>query len=267
MQTRSNRKFNPAWLLLLALFVAAPASATKSDVGKESRWAEQVIEGLLDGDAAWLDDGNGHQFLGIFSEAGNAAGRAVVLVHGIGAHPNWADVIYPLRDALVQHEITSLSVQMPILANDADPLDYVPLFDEVASRLNAAIDYLKDAGYNNIAIASHSMGSSMVAHYLSQESQQHISGWVAIGMGPGLGNTAINNLAALESISLPILDLYGSADLEHVLASAKQRAAAAQKQAGHSYRQVRVEGANHFFQGREAALGQAVLEWLDRHAK
>lgn len=267
MKTHSNRKFNPVWLLLLALFAAAPASATKSDVGKESRWAEQVIEGLLDGDEAWLDDGNGHEFLGIFSPAENAGGRAVILVHGIGAHPNWADVIYPLRDALLQHEITSLSVQMPILANDAEPLDYVPLFDEVAARLNAAIDYLKDAGYGNIAIVSHSMGSSMVAHYLSQESQQRISGWVAIGMGPGMDNTSIDNLAALESISLPILDLYGSADLEQVLASAEKRAGAAQKQAGHSYRQVRVEGANHFFQGKEAALGRAVLDWLDRYAK
>ena len=267
MPTILNRRFFPGWLLLLTCLFSYPVLATNSDVAKEARWAEQVIEGLLDGDEAWLDDGNGHEFLGIFSEPDNAGERAVILVHGIGVHPNWPDVIYPLRDALLRHEVTSLSVQMPVLANDADSLDYAPLFDEVASRLDAAIVYLKDAGYKNIAIVSHSMGSSMVAHYLSGDYLQPISSWVAIGMGPGIANTSVDNLAALESISLPILDLYGSVDLEQVLASAEQRAAAAQKLEGHSYRQIKVEGANHFFQGSEAALGREVLQWLDRYAE
>jgi hypothetical protein len=105
-------------LLLIAIALGAPVYATNSDVGKEKRWAEQVIDGLLDGDELWLNDGSGHEFLGILTEGDTGSGRAVILAHGIGVHPNWPDVIYPLREALLENEITSLSIQMPILPND-----------------------------------------------------------------------------------------------------------------------------------------------------
>jgi len=34
-----------------------------------------------------------------------------------------------------------------------------------------------------------------------------------------------------------------------------------------NYRQVEVEGANHFFPGNEAVLVGHVIEWLDQQAK
>ena len=52
---------------LIGLLLAFPAAATNSDVGKEKRWAEQVVDGLLDGDAVWLLDDSGHEFLGILT--------------------------------------------------------------------------------------------------------------------------------------------------------------------------------------------------------
>ena len=100
-------------------------AATNSDTAKESRWAEQVIDGLLDGDEVWLIDDSGHEFLGILTEGDRSSGRAVVLLHGIGVHPNWPDVIYPLRAGLLEQNITTLSLQMPILENEADEREYV----------------------------------------------------------------------------------------------------------------------------------------------
>ncbi|MDH3389128.1 MAG: alpha/beta hydrolase family protein, partial [Gammaproteobacteria bacterium] len=122
-------------LLSIVLLSAAPASATNSDTAKEQRWAEQVVDGLLDGDAVWLLDDIGHEFLGILTEGEARSGRAVILVHGIGVHPNWPDVIYPLREGLLAQGITSLSIQMPILENDADPREYGLLFAEVPGRI------------------------------------------------------------------------------------------------------------------------------------
>ena len=110
------RLFSGLLLLGLAHFPLA-GYATESDVGKEQRWAEQVIDSLLDGDEVWLDDGNGHEFLGILTE-GESTEQAVILVHGIGVHPNWPDVIYPLREGLLEAGITSLSIQTK-LQNDA----------------------------------------------------------------------------------------------------------------------------------------------------
>ncbi len=100
----------PAILLLLTCFTLSlfmPAGATNSDTAKESRWAEQVVDSLLDGDEAWLIDDLGHEFLGIFTEGDADSGHAVILMHGIGVHPNWPDVIYPLRVVSRRRWITS----------------------------------------------------------------------------------------------------------------------------------------------------------------
>ena len=50
-------------LLCLLAVLSAPVEASSSDIAKERRWAEQVEDGLLDGDVIWLDDGKGHEFL------------------------------------------------------------------------------------------------------------------------------------------------------------------------------------------------------------
>jgi pimeloyl-ACP methyl ester carboxylesterase len=246
---------------LLAVATLTPVNATNSDVAKESRWAEQVIDGLLDGDELWLIDDVGHEFLSILTEGDKSSGRAVVLVHGIGVHPNWPDVIYPLRAGLLEQNITTLSLQMPILANDADGREYGLLFSEVPGRFEAALAYLGDEGYSNITIVAHSMGASMATYYLSQNNTDAVDSLVIIGMGAG--QAFPKNIEALAKIRIPVFDLYGSKDLESVLDSVEQRAASGKKQAGRQYLQVLVDGANHFFQGHEDALVQQVTEWLD----
>ena len=247
-------------LLTLGLALALPAFATNSDVAKEKRWAEQVIDGLLDGDEMWLKDPGGHEFLGILTEGDSSSGRAVILVHGIGVHPNWPDVIFPLREALLENEITSLSIQMPILPNEADASEYEPLFDEAPGRFAAAVQHLQDSGYKQIAIVAHSMGTTMSSFYLTREAKHGIDTFVAIGMGRGASKSS--NVDLLKIIDIDVLDLYGSQDLEPVLENAAARAAAADSRQGAGFSQVVIEGAGHFFQGHEDSLKQSVLEWL-----
>lgn len=251
-----------------ALFVAlilAPlvtAQATLSDVDKERRWAEQVIEGLLDGDELWLTDPDGHRFFNLFTEGDSDSGRAVVLIHGIGVHPNWPDVIYPLRAGLLEQGVSTLSVQMPILPNDAGTDAYRPLFAEVPGRLDAVLDWLRDAGYHDIVLVAHSLGASMTSHYLARNEPAAVSSVILIGMGPGFdGRQNIDNLA---KIGMPVLDLYGDSDLEGVLASAERRAAAGAGNQRADYRQVVGTGADHFWQGEEKLLLDLVDNWLRR---
>ena len=253
--------FSILLLCLIAMFFT-PLAATESDTAKEHRWAEQVIDGLLDGDALWLDDGSGHQFLGILTEGDTASGRAVVLMHGLGVHPNWPDVIYPLRSGLLDQGVTTLSIQMPILANDADEREYLRLLPEVAGRIDASLESLADGGYSNAVLVGHSMGASMMMHYMSQNPSSSVTSVVAIGIGAGVGARVVGteNIDALEKVRVPVLDLYGSEDLDTVLNSAADRAAAGSRV--REFRQIRVDGANHFFQGQEAALVESVLQWL-----
>ena len=245
---------------LLAILPLASAQATRSDVDKERRWAEQVVDGLLDGDELWLTDPTGHEFFNVLTEGENSE-RAIVLVHGIGVHPNWPDVIYPLRAGLLEDGLTTLSVQMPILANDAENAAYQPLFAEVPGRLDAAIDWLRAAGYRDIVLIAHSMGASMSSYYLARGKPEAVSSVVLIGMSPGIDD---RNVANLARITVPVLDLYGEEDLETVVQSAAQRAAAAADGGVPGYRQVVGSGADHFWQGEESLLLEQVRGWLGR---
>jgi pimeloyl-ACP methyl ester carboxylesterase len=250
------------WPLLLA-FITLPAAATESDTAKEQRWASQIIDSLLDGEAVWLADPGGHEFLSILTEGDTDSGRAVILMHGIGVHPNWPDVIYPLREGLLENGITSLSIQMPILENDAEDSDYKALFPEVPGRVQAAVDYLKKAGYAKIDIVAHSMGARMATYYLSRENTDGVNSAVLIGFGNSSNSSWPESIDALALLRVPVLDLYGSRDLDIVLGTVQERASSGAKNKSGIYRQIRVEGANHFFQGHEDELKSVVLDWLE----
>lgn len=250
-----------AWPLLLMLAVV-PAAATESDTAKEQRWANQIVDSLLDGDAVWLADPGGHEFLSILTEGDTDSGRAVILIHGIGVHPNWPDVIYPLREALLENDITSLSIQMPILANEAEDSEYSGLYPEVPGRLQAAVDFLKDSGYARIDIVAHSMGARMATYYLARENIDDVNSAVLIGMGSSSTSSWPECIDALAELRIPVLDLYGGKDLDIVLDTVQDRASSGQKNVSGIYRQIRVEEANHFFQGHEDELKSVVIDWL-----
>ena len=250
--------------LLLVTLLALSFNLHASDLAKEKRWADQVVDAILDGEAVWLNDGSS-EFLGIYTEADEDKGRAVIVMHGTGIHPDWQQVVQPLRVGLIEHNWNTLSIQMPILPNEAEYHEYAPLYDEVAPRIDAAIEYLKKHGAKEIVLIGHSQGASMTAYYLST-SKQNIKGFVAIGMGAFADDPRMNSIKALEKINIPVLDLYGDDDLEDIMKSVDARAKAAKKARNTSYSQVEVAGSNHFFDGKEEELVEAVAEWLEKLA-
>jgi len=250
-------------LLLMLIISSFTGSATAaSDREKEQRWSEQIVDGLLVGEAVELKAGE-TTFLGIFTEASDGpSDRAVILLHGIGVHPDWPEVINPLRSTLPDNGWSTLSVQMPILANDAAVADYAPLFDEVAPRVDASIKYLQEKGHKTIVLLGHSLGASMGATYLAGGNKQQIKGLVAIGMSVIENNDKMNSALALQTIRIPVLDIYGSRDLETVLDSVKLRARSARMAKNPDYQQIQIEGADHFFVGVENSLHRRVYGWL-----
>ena len=152
------------WLPLLLL--ALPVYA--SDTHREARWAEQIVDAILVGEPEWLPLGE-QQFLGIYTEAEVDQPRgAVILAHGIGVHPDWEDVIRPLREALPEQGWATLSIQMPILDAEAQEPEYFALFPEALPRLDAAEAWLREQGYRRIVLIGHSMGSQMGVYWVSQ---------------------------------------------------------------------------------------------------
>lgn len=247
-------------LAALSLFVLAAGGATASDLDKEARWRAQIVDTLLDGEAIDLNAGD-LTFLGIYTPAEEPTARAAIIAHGIGVHPDWPQVIQPLRTRLPEQGWSTLSIQMPILPNEATAADYAPLFDEVAPRLDAAIAYLKDKGADRIVIIAHSLGATMAADYLASHPESAVA-FVGIGMAGQAQVPRMDTTGSLRKIRTPIFDLYGQNDNEDVLASAEARASAALAAGASGYSQAQVPGADHFFDGQEDALVETTVQWL-----
>ncbi len=248
-------------LLIFSALVATPCYAA-SDLDKEKRWAEQIGDSLMEGETCQLDAG-GKSFMGIFTEASDGpTGRAVIIAHGMGVHPDWPDVIYPLRTGLSEHGWSTLSIQMPVLPNDATLNDYVPLFDEVAPRIDAAVTMLKQRGNETIVLIGHSLGATMSAWYLAGKDKPPVQGLVIIGIGSSDIDEKTNGVLSLGKINVPVLDIYGSRDLDGILATADARRRAARRAGNKLYRQTEIEGANHFFTGVQDVLVRRIYGWL-----
>lgn len=234
-----------------------------SDTAKEKRWAEQITDTLMIGEEEWLTAGK-QRFLALYAEPenGDTKGGAII-VHGIGVHPNWPEVIFPLRTQMIEEGWATLSIQMPVLPNEAGSSEYAPLFDDVGPRFHAAIDFLKSQGIENIVIVAHSLGAAMASYFLASERSPDIKAFVGIGMSAPSDDARMDNSASLSVIDIPVLDLYGSDDLKRVRDSAKQRSDAARFNS--AYTQVEIVGADHFFDGRNEELVSTVVQWLDKN--
>ena len=191
------------------------------------------------------------RFLTIYTEAPKAK-AGLVIVHGIGVHPDWG-LICTLRGALADHGYTTLSAQIPVLAQQAEPEEYRSTLGEAGERLKVTVDFLRAKGYTKIAIVSHSMGSRMTHYYLTGDSRAPISAWVCIGWG---------SEGDFSQSKLPVLDLYGENDPPAVLKGAKQRAASFNHL--QRSRQLMAPRADHFFNGQQAELVRYVSDFLDK---
>jgi pimeloyl-ACP methyl ester carboxylesterase len=237
---------------LLALVSVAAQAAGGADYAREKKWADEVVPGLVVGDPVYLQTPRGHhKFLTLFTPSDT--GRAAIIVHGMGIHPDWG-MVGTLRTDLADRGYATLSIQMPILAADAKPEDYPPTFPEAAERIGEAVEFLKAKGYQRIAIVSHSMGSRMSRVYLAGKPDAAVKSWASLGISQ-------DDYAAVK---LPVLDLYGDNDLPAVLANAGKRK---QTLPAGASKQVKVGNADHFFTGHEGEMVDAVADFLGETLK
>lgn len=233
--------------------MAAALPAPAQDYAREKRWADEVVPALVVGDAVWLETSAGRRFLAIHAPAAKPKG-AVVIVHGIGVHPDHG-VIGVLRAKLTDRGWTTLSIQMPVQAADARSEAYYPaVFPEAIDRLGRAAAWLAARGEKRIALVSHSMGSWMANAYFDETADPPYAAWACLGLTGGY------SLATWFS-PRPILDVYGENDLAPSL-EADWRRRLTLLSAPEGSRQVRIAGADHFYAGREEALAAAVDGWL-----
>ncbi len=256
----------------------------------ESIQAEQLAKTLKPGEALWLEVDQ-DKFLTIFTpDVSDRPKGGAILLHDANAHPDWPDVIRPLRTSLPSHGWATISIQLPNI-NKID--GYLPYHSLINSRIQKAAEHLQSIGLNNIALIGHGSGALAAAAYLANgNTHPAIRGFIGIGLSVILTDQNEDYLLShIEKIKLPMLDIYGSRDLTSVTSTATERSLAAKKssrdaasnnereaykKAGLSittsniqgyitYRQIVIEGADHDFEGQSEVLNKRVLGWLERH--
>lgn len=247
----------------------ATATAPNTELAIDRQLIALVQRARIPGQAVELKAA-GQTFLGLYLPAtGPTKQGAVILLPGLGAHPDWPGVIATLRRGLPPHGWATLSIQLPVPAPGPAPPNIKALLNAAPARIQAAIAHLHQLGLRNLILIGHGLGAAMGVDYLVQKGKRAgIQAFVGIGMGtpPFLapqGDPQLNLPAQLAKITVPILDIYGGRDDPAVLASAPARAQAANAiRPPIVYTQVRLPGARHSFANTGPSLVRWVRGWL-----
>jgi hypothetical protein len=256
---------------LILCFLYNSASAQHSDYAREKRFAQEVAAQLLVGDMVQIahpansaspSNSAMPAFMALFAK-GQPRRPAIVFAHGVGTHPD-DGLTGQLRQRLNDMGYTTLAIQLPIAAKEAQIDDYFPkLFPEASARLHSASAWLRSQGHTKIVLASHTMGSWMANVYFDEllkskadASAQAYQAWVCISL---TGNYSW----ATRSYPFPVLDLYGEQDIGVTVSSAWRRAALLKL--GHdASAQVQIQGADAQWRGKETAAAQAIDTFVQR---
>jgi pimeloyl-ACP methyl ester carboxylesterase len=248
--------------ILMFVFYLGQVAAVEPDFDREARLADEIVDVILDGEPEWLD-ADGREFLSIYTEAGDSR-PAILILHGRGFHPDWADTVNPLRVGLVEHGYSTLALQMPVLEKDAKYYDYVPIFHYAHPRIEAGIKFLRDNGHQKIVLLAHSCGVHMAMDWVRANNDSSIDAFIGLGMGATDYRQPMQQPFPLERMHVPVLDLYGAEEYPAVIRLAPERKAMIET-AGHvKSRQIVLPEANHYFTDQGDPLVAVVVDWLDQ---
>ncbi|MBT5190163.1 MAG: DUF3530 family protein [Proteobacteria bacterium] len=99
---RRNRLFALILLVMTGLAVA-------SDLEKEQRWRDEVEDLIMDGESVDLMVDN-QAIFSIFTEAATDSTLGMIVVHGTGIHPDWEQVVQPIRVQMAEAGWHTLSI-------------------------------------------------------------------------------------------------------------------------------------------------------------
>lgn len=252
-------------IYLFAFLVSMPAPAY--DNSREILIAERLEERIKLGKPMWLESGNGEFFVIRTEQMTREPQGAVVLLHGIGAHPDWPVVISQLRKSLPQQGWSTLSVQLPVLPPEHAIADYGKTLDEARRRIGTALEYLREQQIEPVVIIGYSFGAATAFSYSAslQETPSDLLGVVGISaVAQPFMRPPVDLLAEIEGVKIPVLDIYGSRDFPEIVDSAADRRLAARKGENPWYQQIEIEGADHNYSGLGNVLSKRISGWLKK---
>jgi hypothetical protein len=259
---KSNNKWLAAALVTLLAIAGCAGPATnaprQSDYAREARWAQEFEPGVVVGDVLRLNQANGHRFAAI-SAAKPGQTRVVILVHGMGVHPDHG-LTQNLRIALHDQGFATLAIQAPILDPSivTDGATYASVMAEAAERIEAAIAHARAQGASKVFLVGHTMGAWMVNEYFARRTVPavgSVTAWASLGM--------TGKFSSFGQHKPAVLDVYPERGSSWTRTMAPVRLSAAQALDPRAEQRY-AAGTDLSFAGKEALVGQWVAEFFNK---
>ena len=259
-------------IIFCLLLLINPLSAANQ--AREKLLANELIERIGENDVVWLKEDD-RPFLALLSDHSSAKRRGgVILLHDLDAHPDWPEVISPLRLGLPDKGWPTLSLQLPLLSDDIElnGKNQQRIIDESNTRIAAAVEHFTNMGIYNIVMLGHGLGATAMSHFLSGNLKQnhaiYIKAFIAIRFRTHQDLPAEYSPDSLLKLKtdFPILDLLGTNESPLNQQKSSQRKVSAVQSQNPNYRQERVLSANNNFRGAEDFLLSRISGWLKVNA-
>ncbi len=264
----------PKKLLLLAILLLAISTTQAANQAREHLVANELIERIGERQVVWLGK-EGKPFLALKADYSSVRRRGgIILLHDLDGHPDWPEIISPLRNTLPEKGWPTLSVQLPLLSTEQDftPANQQRILDEAKDRLIAAVEYFTNVGIYNIVLLGQGMGATAISHFLSGDLKQshaiYIKAFIAIRFRtPEQLPEAYQPQSLLRlKTSFPILDIIADQESPEALEQAHLRKMVAKQSQNPNYRQERLFNANNNFRDAEGLLVSRINGWLKVNA-
>lgn len=229
---------------------ASNSSVEQADVERVMPTPQQTrIAGLIDrlsgnyGHEIETLNADGSDFLGLFreSESGDPQG-CLIMLHGDHGHPDWPQVISPIREQLPVHSWCTLSVEVPDIGGRATPVSIttneddgaapeenpaLPNEEAVFARIDAAVQLIRDKGYIQMAYMGYRTGAAYALRYAAERGTTN-QALLLIEPRTFAPVSAFELAQNIKRLRLPVLDYYFNRTVQDAR-FARQRQAAAKK--------------------------------------
>ncbi len=232
------------------------------------------------------------------AETGALAG-GVIILPDLDNHPDWPGVVQQLRMQLPRYGWSTLSLPLQVgavtataeLTPTTKPSPLQPLQrlrTTTPPLIQAALAAMERFKVTHLVLIGHGMGARLAVDFMKENPQSGFKGLILLSMdGSEVAELELDSVPLLRTITAPILDIYGGRDLAGVVESARRRKNVAvtappgearthfsatdfaanfnsEQIAQITYRQIRIEGADHQFWGSESLVLKRIVGWL-RH--
>ena len=257
--------------LLASVLLHDVLAAAFPDRSREFIIAGQLEQRINDAELLWLENKQTSFLTLVTAPVQESATQdtAFLLLHGMGKHPDWPQLLRPLRLQLAASGWFNVSPQLPLLSAQESLSDYAMTVVEASQRVLVILNWVEQQGYTKTVIIGHGFGALTALHALVRVAslRDKVIGLVLLATGeypylsPSLKLYQLLQNRHLQE--LPLLDIYPlPAASDTLSAQALARRTAVRRGDNTRLTQIAVPDADIYFTAQEELLSEYINSWV-----